>query len=221
MPLDPHSGQEGQGGEEDRPSLARRLRRALFGAPRDLRDRNLFRHISVVAFLAWVGLGADGISSSAYGPEETFRALGEHRYLALVIAGLMVLTVFVISACYSRIIERFPDGGGGYVVATALLGPRSGLVSGSALLVDYMLTITISIAAAGDALCSFLPAGATPLKLPGEVLVLFALATMNVRGVRESILALLPVFLLFLATHAVLVLGGILAHAAAIPTTAT
>ena len=79
-------------GGPERPSFGRRLRRALFGAPRDLADKNLFRHLSVVAFLAWVGLGADGISSSSYGPEEAFRALGEHRCLAVVIAALMVLT---------------------------------------------------------------------------------------------------------------------------------
>src|SRR5688500_9801642 len=108
-------------GPGDRLSFGRRLRRFLFGPPKDLRDRNVFRHLSVVAFLARGGLGADGISSSSYGPEEAFRTLGEHAYLAVPMAALMLATVFVISACYSRIIERFPEGGGGYVVATALL----------------------------------------------------------------------------------------------------
>jgi amino acid transporter len=198
-------------------SFVRRVRRFVFGAPRDLRDRNVLRHLSVVAFLAWVGLGADGISSSAYGPEEAFRTLGEHVYLAVPMALAMIVTVSVISACYSRIIERFPEGGGGYVVATALLGPRAGVVSGAALLVDYVLTITISIAAAGDALFSFLPPEAQSVKLPVEVGLILLLTTLNIRGVKESILALLPVFLLFLATHAVLIVGGILAQAPALP----
>ena len=70
----------------------------------------------------------------------------------------------MISACYSHIIEAFPSGGGGYLVACKLLGTRSGVISGCcALLVDYALTITISIAAAGDALFGLLPEGHLPV----------------------------------------------------------
>ena len=82
----------------------------------------IFHHVSLVAFLAWVGLGADGLSSSCYGPEEAFLALGDQHFLALFLASPAV-TVFVISASYSQIIELFPTGGGGYLVATLLLGP--------------------------------------------------------------------------------------------------
>ena len=67
--------------------------------------------------------------------------------------------VFIIAACYSHIIEEFPSGGGGYLVASKLLGRRVGVVSGCALLVDYVMTITVSIAAAGDALFSLLGNG--------------------------------------------------------------
>src|SRR5207237_10379612 len=80
-----------------------------------------------------------------------------HTYLALALAVATAFTVLVISYAYSRIIEQFPLGGGGYVVASRLLGQRAGVVSGCALVVDYVLTISISIAAAGDALFSFLP----------------------------------------------------------------
>src|SRR5215210_8711124 len=138
-------------------SRLRRLRTLVVGRPRDLRDTRLFHRLSLIPFLAWVGLGADGLSSSAYGPEEAFKALEGHTYLAVALAALMATTVLLISAAYRRIIEEFPSGGGGYVVASNLLGPGAGVVSGSALLVDYVLTITISIAAAGDALFSFLP----------------------------------------------------------------
>ena len=192
--------------------LWRRLRRLLLGKPRDLRDRRLFHRISLVAFLAWVGLGADGLSSSAYGPEEAFKALGSHTYLAVALAALMATTVLLISAAYRRIIEEFPSGGGGYVVASKLLGPYAGLISGSALLVDYVLTITISIAAAGDALFSVFPPGWHGVKLPVELVFILLLTTLNIRGVRESVLALLPVFLLFVLTHALLIAGGILGH---------
>ncbi|MBI2931804.1 MAG: APC family permease, partial [Planctomycetes bacterium] len=190
------------------------------GPPRDLKDRRVFLRIAVVACVAWVGLGADGLSSSAYGPEEAFRTLGEHTYLALVLALLMMATVFVISACYSRIIERFPQGGGGYVVATALLGRHAGVVSGAALLVDYVLTITVSIAAAGDALFSFVPPTWHEFKLPTEALLIVGLSTINIRGVKESILTLMPVFLLFLGTHIVLIGGGVTAHVSALPAVA-
>src|SRR5439155_24602962 len=91
---------------------------------------------------------------SAYGPDEAFRHLGEHTGLAVFLALATALTVFIISYGYSRIIEQFPSGGGGYVVASKILGPRVGVVSGSALLVDYILTITISSASGADAIFS-------------------------------------------------------------------
>src|SRR5712691_4035119 len=59
-----------------RPTRWQRFKRALLGGPKDIQDPHLFQHISLAAFLAWVGLGADGLSSSAYGPEEAFKALG-------------------------------------------------------------------------------------------------------------------------------------------------
>ena len=177
----------------------------------------MFHRLSLVAFLAWVGLGADGLSSSAYGPEEAFRALGRHSYLALPLAALMAATVLLISRCYTHIIEEFPSGGGGYVVASKLLGPRAGVVSGAALLVDYVLTVTISIAAAGDALFSLLPPTWHPARLPVQVALLMALTALNLRGLRESVLALVPVFVVFVVTHALVIGGGMLAHAAAAP----
>src|SRR5450755_932609 len=151
-------------------SLASRLQRMVFGKPRDLRDKRIFHQISLIPFLAWVGLGADGLSSSAYGPEEAFRNLGSHIYLAIALAAVMAMTVFIISAAYRGIIEQFPHGGGGYVVATKLLGQAAGVTSGSALLVDYILTITVSIAAAGDVIFSFLPPSLAGFKMPMEIL---------------------------------------------------
>src|ERR1044072_8647210 len=175
------------------PTLTGRIRRVLVGGPRDLQDRSVVHRLALIPFLAWVGLGADGLSSSAYGPEEAFRQLGRHTYLAVALAVLMATTVLLISAAYRRIIEEFPSGGGGYVVATKLLGERAGLVSGSALLVDYVLTITISIAAAGDALFSFFPQWQAA-KWPTEALLVLLLTVLILRGVKESVLALMPVF---------------------------
>ena len=129
-------------------TLLARVRRVVFGPPKDVNEPHAFHKLSLIAFLAWVGLGADGLSSSAYGPEETFRQLGAHVGLAVFLAAAMIATVFIISYGYSRIIEQFPSGGGGYLVASKVLGGPAGVVAGSALLVDYVLTITISIAGA-------------------------------------------------------------------------
>jgi amino acid transporter len=194
------------------------LRGILFGKRKDPLDPKVFHQISLVAFLAWVGLGADGLSSSAYGPEEAYLALGQHFYLALMLALLMAVTVFVISASYSQIIELFPTGGGGYLVATKLLGPKSGLVSGSALVVDYMLTITISIASSADALFSFLPLEFQPFKIVTEVLLVFGLIFLNLRGVKESVLFLLPIFLLFVVMHVAGIGLGVGSHLSNLPT---
>lgn len=139
---------------------------------------------------------------------EAFYALGKHHHLALVLALMTAVTVTVISAAYSYIIEEFPAGGGGYSVASKLLGPHWGVVSGCALLVDYVLTITTSIAAAGDAIFSLMPSYMAWKPLL-EVLFILGLTTLNLRGVRESILTLMPIFVLFVLTHVVLIVGGL------------
>jgi len=193
------------------------LKHIVLGKPKDPLDPRVFHQISLVAFLAWVGLGADGLSSSAYGPEEAYLALGQYFYLALPLALLMAVTVFMISASYAQIIELFPTGGGGYLVASKLLGPKSGLVAGSALVVDYMLTITISIASSADALFSFLPIELQPLKIFTQIALIFALILLNLRGVKESVLFLLPIFLLFIVMHAFGIALGIGQHVANLP----
>ena len=82
----------------------------LLGRPRDLADQSLFRSVSLVAFLAWVGLGADGLSSSCYGPSEAFAHLREHSYLALFLGMAIAATVFIIASCYSHIVVRRKGG---------------------------------------------------------------------------------------------------------------
>jgi amino acid transporter len=198
-------------------SFAERVQRKILGERRDVTDPHALHKISLIAFLAWVGLGADGLSSSAYGPEEAFRALGEHHYLALALAVATGVTVLILSASYSSIIEQFPTGGGGYVVASRLLGPRVGVVSGCALVVDYILTITVSIASGGNAIFSFMPAPWHAWKMAVEVAAIVLLIALNLRGVKESVKVLTPVFLVFLATHILLIGVSIFTHLGAIP----
>src|SRR5262245_39325892 len=206
--------------DPDKPGPLKRCWRLLVGAPHDLRDRGIFSHLTLAPMLAWFGLGADGLSSSAYGPEEAFRTLGDHSYLAVVLAVVTAGTVFLIAAGYSKVIEHFPQGGGGYVLATALLGERAGVISGCALLVDYVLTITISISAAGDALFSFLPQSWQPWKLPVDFALIFILIVLNLRGVKESVTVLAPIFITFVVTHAIAFIGGFIGHMSQVGETA-
>lgn len=193
-------------------SPLQKIIRAILGSPKHLKDPHLFHKMALIPVLAWVGLGADGLSSSAYGPEEAFRALGEHRYLALLLAFATALTVFIISYAYSRIIEHFPNGGGGYIVASHILGEKAGVVSGSALLVDYVMTITISIASCCDALFSYLPQSLHHHKVAVACILTVILIILNIRGVKESITILAPIFMVFVITHLVMLLYGIMTH---------
>ncbi len=198
-------------------SLGAWIKSLVIGRARDLSDRRLFHKVSLVALLAWVGLGADGLSSSCYGPEEAFRALGAHPALSLIVALACVVTIAVICASYRQIIELFPSGGGGYLVASKLLSPTAGVVSGSALLVDYVLTITISVASGADALFSVLPPQWLAWKLPFACAGVAFLTLVNLRGVKESVLLWAPVFFVFVGTHALAILMAIVGHGSELP----
>jgi len=193
-------------------NIRSRLRHAIIGAKKNVEDPGIFHKLALFPLLAWIGLGADGISSSSYGPPEAFIALGEHTYLAVFLALGTALTVFIISYAYTRIIEHFPSGGGGYIVANHTISERAGVISGSALLIDYMLTITVSIAACAEAIFSFLPYSFQPYKLAFACLLILILIEINLRGVKESIMLLAPIFLVFIAAHAMLLGYGIFAH---------
>ncbi len=189
------------------------LRSLFLGRARSLHEPGLFHKVSLIAVFAWVGLGADGLSSSCYGPEETFKALGANVHLSLFVALASVVTIVAICASYSQIIALFPTGGGGYLVASKLLSPAAGVVSGSALLIDYVLTITISVASGADALFSLLPAAWLGWKLAFGCAGVVGLTLLNLRGVRESVLLWVPVCFVFVATHAFVILYALGTHA--------
>lgn len=186
-------------------SIGKRIRRFFIGSSRDPEDKTLFHKLSLVAFFAWVALGADGMSSSSYGPEEAFRTLAGHPTLSLFVALGSAITILVISTSYNQIIQLFPSGGGGYLVASKLLSPKAGMVAGCALLIDYILTITLSIASGADALFSFLPPEWFHFRLEFAVVVLLILIILNLRGVKESVMPLIPIFILFVLTHIILI----------------
>lgn len=201
-------------------SFGERMKKLIMGDARSISDPGIFHKLSLVAFFAWVGLGADGLTSSCYGPEEAFLALGKHSHLSIFVALGTVITIFVISASYHQIIELFPHGGGGYLVASKLISPSVGMISGCALLIDYLLTIALSIASGADAIFSFFPKEYLVYKLPVATIGVILLIWLNLRGVKESVALLVPIFIIFIVTHAFTIIYAIIVKTPEIPSLA-
>jgi amino acid transporter len=193
-------------------SFSGKLKNTFIGKAKDIQDKGIFHKLTLIAFFAWIGLGADGISSSCYGPEEAFRNLQGHPSLAIFVALGTVFTIFIISTSYNQIVRLFPHGGGGYLVGSKLLSPTVGMISGSALIIDYVLTITLSVSSGADALFSFFPIGWQVYKLPFALAGVSFLIMLNLRGVKESVLSLTPIFVIFITTHVIAILYGIFMH---------
>ena len=196
------------------------LKNALIGRARNLSDKNIFHHMSLVALLAWVGLGADGLSSACYGPEAAFLALNDHTHLSLFVALASMVTIVVICLSYSQIIELFPSGGGGYLVASKLLSPTMGVISGCALIGDYVLTIAISVASGADAAFSLLPPELQIWKLKFSLGIIVFLTLLNMRGVKESVILWVPIFFVFVASYTFAIIWAVCAHFGDLPSIA-
>jgi len=197
--------------------VVKKIKNIFIGKSRNIKDNAIFHNLTLAAFFAWVGLGADGLSSSCYGPQEAFLALGGHVSLSIFVGIAAAITIFIISSSYSQIIELFPTGGGGYLVASKLLSPTTGMVSGCALLIDYVLTITVSIACGADAIFSLLPLEWHSSRLVFAMCAVVAMAILNMRGIKESILPLIPIFILFLVTHIFIIFYVFFKHTPELP----
>ena len=193
------------------------LKNTVIGRARNVSDKRIFHNMSLVALLAWVGLGADGLSSSCYGPEAAFLALGSHTYLSLFVALATVLTIVIICISYSQIIEAFPTGGGGYLVASKLLSPTVGVVSGCALIGDYILTIALSVASGADAIFSMLPVEWQVWKLKFSLGTVVFLTLLNLRGAKESVVLWVPVFSVFVLSYTFAIVYAVSAHFGELP----
>ena len=189
--------------------IADKLKNIFIGRAKAIQDKSIFHKLSLVAFFAWIGLGADGITSSCYGPEEAFRNLGGHPMLAIFVGLGTVFTIFIISTSYNQIIKLFPHGGGGYLVGSKLLSPTVGMISGCALIIDYVLTITISVSSGSDALFSFFPESMHVYKLGVAIGGVCLLILLNLRGVKESVVSLTPIFVVFMASHIFIIVYAI------------
>ncbi|WP_459499234.1 APC family permease [Bacillus sp. C1] len=156
-------------------------------------------------------LSSDALSSVAYGTEQilivlaAFGAIAFWYSIPIAIGVLILLTALILS--YRQIIFSYPHGGGAYVVSKTNIGTNAGLIAGGSLLVDYILTVAVSVSAGTDAITSAFPALHTYTVPIAVILVLF-ITILNLRGVTESasILAY-PVYLFVLALVILIIVG--------------
>ncbi|SNT24057.1 amino acid/polyamine/organocation transporter, APC superfamily [Granulicella rosea] len=182
----------------------------LFGKPLATSEER-GEHIGIAAGIPIFGL--DALTSAAYGPEAAMTlliplgaALGT-SYIVPIISAILILLVIVFFS-YRQTIAAYPSGGGSYTVASENLGEGAGLVAAAALMIDYILTAAVGISAGVTALTSAVPALA-PHTLLLCLLILAILATVNMRGVKDTGAAfILPTFL-FIGTLLILIGVGV------------
>lgn len=156
-------------------------------------------------------LSSDALSSVAYGPEQillvliTISAAAFWYSIPIAIGVLVLLTALILS--YRQIIFAYPQGGGAYVVSKENLGKYPGLVAGGSLLVDYILTVAVSVSAGTDAITSAFPS-LHPYNVIIAIIFVLMITTLNLRGVTESASFLAyPVYLFVLAIFVMLGVG--------------
>jgi len=141
-------------------------------------------------FAALAVLSSDALSSVAYATEEILKVLVLTGSVAVLgdsiwIAGAIALLLVIITLSYQQTIRAYPNGGGAYIVAHANLGIYPGLVAAGSLMIDYVLTVSVSIASGIDALNSAVPQ-LLPFKVSLCLLFIFLIMLANLRGIRES-----------------------------------
>jgi amino acid transporter len=185
------------------------LKQLLVGTPLPTAQ---FRHERLGKTTGLAVFASDALSSVAYATEEILlvlilagtAALSYSLPIGLAIAGL----VAIVTTSYRQTIHAYPHGGGAYIVAKDNLGTVAGLVAGAALLIDYVLTVSVSVAAGIAAVTSALPA-MFPYRVTLCVLAVVGVAVANLRGVRESgRLFALPTYLFIASLLALIVYGA-------------
>jgi amino acid transporter len=187
------------------------FRQALFGKDVDVRDSRILSRITVGVMAAWVAMGGDLLGSCVYGPDVLGRASGGARFVLLMSAAATLGTLVLLAFAYMRMIAQFPHGGGGYTAAKHTVDERLALVSGVALVFDAALNVSVSVVTCVRALSDTLPPTWHVPKLAIAVGIIIALTVVNLRGVKESVVVLAPIVLLFVVTH-LCVLGAAAIH---------
>ena len=196
-----------RGGIGDRVT-ARALWRVLVGPP--LRARDVSRE-QITPVEGLPALSLDAITSVAYGPEAIIVVLAAaggaalHLVLPITIAIVALLAILVFS--YLQVIDAYPGGGGAYAVSRANLGRTASLLAGGALVVDYTLTVAVSIAAGVGSLTSAFP-GLTSATVPICLVILAVITTLNLRGLADAARAfLLPTMVFIIGLLVIIVIG--------------
>ncbi|BBI34107.1 APC family permease [Cohnella abietis] len=184
------------------------LKRFLIGRP--LKSTELGEQ-KLIKTKALAILSSDALSSVAYGPEQILLVLitvsaAAFWYSIPIAIGVLVL-LFALISSYRQIIYAYPHGGGAYVVSKENLGIYPGLIAGGSLLVDYILTVAVSVSAGTDAITSAFPS-LHPYNVVIAIVFVLCITILNLRGVTESasILAY-PVYLFVLALFILMGVG--------------
>jgi amino acid transporter len=193
------------------------LRRTLFGRPLSSEEELTER---LPKWKALPVFSSDVMSSVAYASEAslfTLLAAGTSYFYLLIPISIAIVTVlFIVTFSYRQTIRAYPNGGGSYIVARANLGVLPGLVAAAALMTDYVLTVSVSVAAGIVAITSAFPPLA-PFDVPVMVIAILAVMTINLRGIRESgTIFALPTYL-FLGMALLLVAVGLVRTMLGIP----
>lgn len=171
-------------------------------------EENLLTKLQALAMLS-----SDALSSIAYGPEQVVLVLVSVSagaiWWSLPIGIVVLILLASLTISYRQVIHAYPQGGGAYMVTTENLSPKAGLISGGSLLVDYMLTVAVSVSSGADAITSAIPA-LHPYNLHISIVLVLALMLMNLRGLRESAVSLMIPVYLFIASTVFLIGFGLL-----------
>lgn len=167
-------------------SSIERLKRFMIGAPLTTQQAEQER---LTKFKALAVLSSDAISSVAYGTEAILVNLvaagSGHLWVTFPISVAIVVLLAIVALSYRQTIPAYPNGGGSYIVAKDNLGVPAGLVAAASLLIDYILTVSVSISSGVQNLASLIPALA-PYVVLIDVFLVIVVTLVNLRGVRES-----------------------------------
>ncbi|EEU79109.1 amino acid permease [Enterococcus faecalis Fly1] len=157
-------------------------------------------------------LSSDALSSIAYGTEQIVVVLvtlsAAAIWYSLPIAAFVIILLISLTLSYRQIIHAYPHGGGAYVVSSENLGRNAGLLAGGSLLVDYMLTVAVSVSAGAEAIISAIPA-LYGHQVAISIGIVILITLMNLRGLRESAsFLMLPVYS-FIAIITLLIVVGL------------
>ncbi len=192
------------------------MRRVLLGERLSSAEQETER---LTKFKALAILSSDAISSVAYATEASLSVLilagAATMQINLVLAGCIALLMVIVGTSYRQTIHAYPQGGGSYIVARENLGDLPGLIAAAALLIDYVLTVSVSVSAGMDALVSAVRP-LMPYSVELGVLFIAIIMVINLRGVRESGSIFATPTYLFIGVFFIMIVVGVI-HAATLP----